>query len=222
MTWIERVRRDEDVRDLVSLALVEARGIVPARADALDLEIERAVEDLRTRYAGRTAGEIPHLRPARALYRAIGIDPTKRRPSPEALLRRLLRGAPFPRVHPAVDLGNLWAILSGFPVGLYDTARIAGEEIVLRLGREGETYPGIRRPEIHLGGRLVLADRDGPFGNPSADSARTAVDETSRNLLYAMFAPTDTDIALLDRWAAWLRERVESHLGGRALAAVLP
>ncbi len=222
MKWIERIRRNEDVRDLVSLGLVEVREIAPEDASALALEIERAVEELRARFAGRTAGEIPHLRPARALYRAIGIDPTKRRPSPEALLRRLLRGDPFPRVHPAVDLGNLWAILSGLPVGLYDTARIVGDEIVLRIGREGEAYPGIRRPEIHLAGRLVLADREGPFGNPSADSARTAVGEASRDLLYVMFAPTDTDIGLLDRWAGWLRERAEAHLGGRALAAVLP
>ncbi len=222
MTWIEHVRREETVRDLVSLALVEVRGIAPGDSAPLDLEIRRAVEDLRARYGGRTAGEIPHLRPARLLYRALGIDPTRRRPSPEALLRRLLRGDPFPRVHPAVDLGNLWAILSGLPVGLYDTARIAGEEIVVRVGREGEAYPGIRRPEIHLAGRLVLADREGPFGNPSADSARTAVGEASRDLLYVMFAPTDTDVALLDRWAGWLRERVEAHLAGRALAAVLP
>ncbi len=222
MTWLERIRRDDDVRDLVSLALVEVRGIAPPADDALRLEIGREVESLRQRYAGRTAGEIPHLRPARALYRAIGIDPTKRRPSPEALLRRILRGDPFPRIHPAVDLGNLWAILSGLPVGLYDTGRITGEEIVLRLGREGEAYAGIRRPEIHVAGRLVLADAAGPFGNPSADSARTAVDGASRDLLFVMFAPAETDIGLLDRWTTWLRERGEAYLGGRALSAVLP
>jgi DNA/RNA-binding domain of Phe-tRNA-synthetase-like protein len=181
----------------------------------LDDEIGRETAALRARFGGLAAGDIPHLRAARELYRATGLDPTKRRPSPEALLRRILRGDPFPRVHPAVDLGNLWGVLHGLPVGLYDLAKVAGP-ISLRLGRAGEHYEGIRKDDVHLEGRLVLTDDEGPFGNPSADSRRTSVDDRSRDLLYVLFAPRDFDAGDIRRWLAWLCDRAARDLGGSA------
>lgn len=219
----ERLHRDEEVRSLVSLGLVHAVGISGNfAAPEWDEELQTSVEELRRRLGGKAAGDIPALRPARELYHALGIDPTRHRPSPEALLRRLLRGDPFPRIHPAVDLANLWAVLSGLPVGLYDLEKTAGEQIVLRRGLAGESYPGISKPEVHLEGRLVLADALGPFGNPTADSARTAVGASTTCLLAVMFAPARFDIDRLDGWAAWLRERAPAYLGGRAFSALLP
>lgn len=210
-TEIPRIHAEDDVAAIVRTGALAARGIAPPADGALADEIERSITELRGRHGGATAGQIEHLRAARELYRAIGLDPTRHRPSPEALLRRLLRGDPFPAVHPAVDLGNLWAILHGLPVGLYDLARVRGP-VTLRRGRPGESYEGIRKGEVHLEGRLVLADEHGPFGNPTSDSLRTSVDGTSRDLLYVVFAPTGYDAAGIDRWLDWLRERVLRHL----------
>jgi len=39
----------------------------------------------------------------RAMYRHLGIDPTKTRPSSEAFLRRMRRGQPWPRINALVD-----------------------------------------------------------------------------------------------------------------------
>ncbi|RMF73753.1 MAG: hypothetical protein D6738_08150, partial [Acidobacteria bacterium] len=78
----------------------------PLRGE-LDALVAAEIGRMRTADKGRTAGQIERLGPARSLYRALGLDPTRHRPSPEALLRRVLRGDPFPRVHPAVDLANL-------------------------------------------------------------------------------------------------------------------
>ena len=221
---IDRVTRTAEVRDLVSLALVEAFDAAPRTEGlaALDDEIAAGVGRLVEQYRGRTAGQIGLLQPARDLYRSVGIDPTRYRPSPEALLRRLLRDEPFPRINPAVDLANLWAILSGLPVGLYDGDSLVPGPIEARLGREGESYAGINKPEIQLAGRLTLADAAGPFGNPSSDSLRTSVGPGSSHLLYVMFAPTGLDIGALDRWAAWLRERLEALFGARTVSGVLP
>lgn len=219
---IDRVTRAPEVRDLVSLALVEALG---ARSPdeglvALDEEIEATVARMRELFGGRSAGKIETLQPARTLYRAAGIDPTRHRPSPEALLRRLLRGESFPRILPPVDLANLWAVTSGLPVGLYDADRIAGP-VVLRRGLEGESYVGINKPEVHLAGRLTLSDDEGPFGNPTSDSLRASVGERSTHLLFVMFAPSDHDLGLLDCWAAWLRERAGAMLGASTVSGVL-
>src|SRR5580693_4260862 len=42
----------------------------------------------------------------RALFRAAGCDPTRYRPSSEALLRRVLKGEALPAIHPFVALNN--------------------------------------------------------------------------------------------------------------------
>lgn len=220
---LDKVTRDQDGRALVSLGLVEVWGAPPAGAAAeLDEAISAEVARLQRLFGGKTAGEIPQLAPARALYHALGIDPTRHRPSPEALLRRLLRGDPFPRVHPAVDLGNLWAVVSGLPVGLYDADKVADGPLVVRRGRAGESYVGIRKPEVNLDGALTIADSIGPFGNPSADSLRTAVTEGCGHFLYVMFVPVELDIQLIDQWVAWLRERATGYFAAQALSAVLP
>lgn len=219
----DAIKRDPEIRSLVSLALVQAEGTLPGfSAPEFEEELERTLQELRHRHAGKSAGEIPSLRPARDLYHALGIDPTRHRPSPEALMRRVLRGDPFPRIHPAVDLANFWAVLSGLPVGLYDLDRIEGREIHVRRGWPGESFPGIGKPDIHLEGRLVLVDALGPFGNPTSDSARTAVGKTTTRWLAVMFAPAQFEIGQLDVWAAWLRERSPAYLGGQAFSAVLP
>lgn len=196
----------------ISAVLLEGLG---GDASALDPAIASEVQALRERHAGRSAGSIPHLAAARKLYKALGIDPTRHRPSPEALLRRLLRGDPFPRHAPAVDLANLWAVLHGHPVGLYDAARLDGDWIVARRGRPGESYPGIGRPEINLEGRLVLEDGSGPFGNPTADSLRTCVDGSTAAALAVLFTPRGHDPADIRATLAWLEEKSSALLGAR-------
>jgi DNA/RNA-binding domain of Phe-tRNA-synthetase-like protein len=94
--------------------------------------------------------------------------------------------------------------------------------LTVRRGRSGESYPGIRKPEIQLEGALVIADVDGPFGNPSADSLRTSVTESTRDFWFVLFVPVDVNIQAIDGWVAWLRERAEAYLAARAVSAVLP
>ena len=124
----------------------------------------------------------------RTMYKRVGIDPTKRRPSSEALLRRVRKGDPLPRINSMVDVCNWCSLEFQLPYGLYDAARIEGD-VVLRLGLEGESYPGIRKDDVHVGGRITLADSLGPFGNPTSDSARTMVTTATRQALVVIFAP---------------------------------
>ena len=126
--------------------------------------------------------------PSRAMYRSIGIDPTKTRPSSEALLRRVRKGEGLPRVNTAVDICNWCSVEAQLPYGLYDAHRIDGA-VNLRRGLAGESYAGIRKDDVHLEGRLVLADDRGAFGNPTSDSARTMVTLSTRRLLVVVFAP---------------------------------
>lgn len=126
----------------------------------------------------------------RSLYRRFGIDPTKTRPSSEALLRRVRRGQPWPAINSLVDVCNACSLAAQLPFGLYDVDRIAGD-IVLRRGRSGEEYEGIRKAMVHLASRPALFDDVGPFGNPTSDSARTMVTTETVRALVVVFAPLE-------------------------------
>jgi DNA/RNA-binding domain of Phe-tRNA-synthetase-like protein len=128
----------------------------------------------------------------RTMYRRIGLDPTKTRPSSEALLRRVRKGDTLPRINSMVDVCNWCSLEFQLPYGLYDAAKIDGD-VELRLGTAGESYAGIRKDEVHVEGRITLADSVGPFGNPTSDSARTMVTTSTTRALLVVFAPRDLD-----------------------------
>ena len=150
----------------------------------------------------------------RTMYKRVGIDPTKRRPSSEALLRRVRKGEPLPRINSMVDVCNWCSLEFQLPYGLYDADHIEGD-VVLRLGREGESYPGIRKDEVHVGGRIALADGAGPFGNPTSDSARTMVTTATRSALVVVFAPRAFDQRRLDHVLDVTARRMEDFTGAR-------
>jgi DNA/RNA-binding domain of Phe-tRNA-synthetase-like protein len=146
------------------------------------------------------------------MYKQVGIDPTKRRPSSEALLRRVQKGDPLPRINSMVDVCNWCSLEFQLPYGLYDAARIEGD-VVLRLGLPGESYPGIRKDDVHVGGRITLADGIGPFGNPTSDSARTMVTTATTRALVVVFAPVEVDLRTLDRVLEVTAARMQEFTG---------
>jgi DNA/RNA-binding domain of Phe-tRNA-synthetase-like protein len=130
------------------------------------------------------------------MYKRVGLDPTKTRPSSEALLRRVRKGDSLPRINSLVDVCNWCSLEFQLPYGLYDAAHVEGG-IELRLGRDGESYPGIRKDDVNVAGRLTLADARGPFGNPTSDSARTMVTTSTTSAIVVVFAPSETSAARL-------------------------
>jgi len=169
---------------------------------------ERLDEPLRQAAAAmRSAVESADVTAAvRTMYKRVGLDPTKTRPSSEALLRRVRRGDPLPRVNSLVDIINWCSLESQLPFGLYDADRIQGG-VTLRLGKPGEEYAGIRKDVVHVTGRLTLADEVGPFGNPTSDSARTMVTVATTRALVVIFVPSSV-ASIAERVLDLTRSRV--------------
>ena len=182
--------RNELEIELVSLELHELEVTEP-RED-FELEVARATQAARVGGAGSVG-------PARALYRRFGVDPTRIRPSSEALLRRLKKGEPLPRVNSLVDVANALSVQLQVPIGLYDLDKVKGDELVVRLGAEGEKYTGIGKERVNVAGRICVADAEGPCGNPSSDSARTMITTATERAAWIYFLPVSDDD--LDRTA---------------------
>jgi DNA/RNA-binding domain of Phe-tRNA-synthetase-like protein len=212
-----RVELSTELAPLVRLGVLRLEGLRRPGddGDALWAELERAAAELGRDQAGRTAGEIPAVQETRRLYRSVGLDPTKTRPSSEALLRRAIQGKGLYRVHPLVDLFNLASLVSQLSVGLYDESRLAGDLVLVRLGEEGWGFEGIRRGRINVGGRLCLVDGAGPFGSPTADSARTSVAGEVPRALAVFFQPKGGDASRIEGALDHAADLAARHLGAR-------
>ena len=146
-----------------------------------------AEELARAVFEGAPLSEHPTAAALRALFRAAGCDPTRYRPSSEALLRRVLKGEALPVIHPLVDLNNVLSIDLAVPACVVAADGLT-PPLVLRAGRTGETYESLRGP-LGLEGKPLLADAAGPFGTPITDSQRVKVRPETREVWLTAYLP---------------------------------
>jgi len=213
---VPEIQLDDSVTGRLLLGCVFVSGLRVRESDpVLEAEMAAFAEDLKAQLGAPEALR-EALAPARRLYRAFGVEPTKRRPSSEALIRRVLKGKGLYRINTLVDVCNWCSMEFALPVGLYDTDRIKGN-VVCRVGREGEGYAGIRKDWVNVAGRITLADSQGPFGNPSSDSLRTSVDLGTRSVLFVLFAPADCPAAELEAHLERAADRLIRLNGGEVV-----
>jgi DNA/RNA-binding domain of Phe-tRNA-synthetase-like protein len=191
----------------VKLGIVEADGL---RVVPVDLGLAKLMDEVSERKRGEftfeSLAESSAIRAVRAMFREWGMDPSKYRPSSEALLRRVVQGKGLYHVSNVVDICNLGSIETAWPYGCYDRARIR-EPIALRHGAHGEMYEGIGKKMWHLEGRPVLADPDGPFGSPISDSTRSMITESAHEILVVIYAPDGAPDSTLQKAMEQLGQR---------------
>lgn len=210
---------DDVLRGVMTFGWLEATGVThPPLAAEFVAERDAIAARILERYGLRPVLDIPGVAEARSMFHRLGVDPTKTRPSSEALLRRVLQAKPLPEIDAVVDACNLASLEHQFPLGLYDRAHLQGG-VFARVGREGEGYDGIRKARVNLSARPLLADDAGPFGAPTSDSARTQVTDRTNDLLLVVFGPSERDgeqllcmlartMELLTRWCSARISRV--------------
>ncbi len=208
------VHIDPAVAESLRVAVVEAEGVTVAAHDpVLWGEIDAVTARLRAAYAGRDPSQIGGLQPARELYRRIGVDPTKLRPSSEALLRRVLRSGGLPQINSLVDINNLCSLEFLLPIGLHDLDRASGA-IVLRRGAVGEGYEAIGKGWYSVEDRLTAADDQGACGSPTSDSQRTMITPATRRCLMIIYAPFSYDPGRLEVHAGIAADRIARFAAG--------
>ncbi len=201
----------------IKLGLLEADAmqVEPASARLVE-ETGSVVGPLAVRLTVEAVAAMDAVRAVRSMFREWGLDPSKYRPSSEALLRRVAQGKGLTPISNVVDIVNLAQIETGWPMGAYDRSRIQ-PPVTLRLGQTEEKYEGIGRRVWHLAGRPMLADESGPFGSPISDSTRTMVSAGRRDLLVVIFAPLAAADAALDRALERMEQRIGRWAGGQAI-----
>jgi len=145
----------------------------------------RVVSQVRERFS--EPAEIaahPPVAAMRKLFRAEGCDPTRYRPASEALLRRLVKGAELPQIHPLVDVNNCLSAELAVPCCVMAEGSL-GSSLVFRAGQPGESYESLRGP-FNLDAKPLLVDEIGPIDTPITGGERVKVKaETSSAWLVA-------------------------------------
>ena len=175
--------------------------------------LEYLAKEYQKKYKLIKIGNIAGVEFARMLFKSIKIDPTKHRPSSEALLRRAIKNKSLPKINPAVDLGNWCSLDFLLPICVYDADKIFGK-ITLRLGLPNESYLAINNREINLENRFVLADEKGAFGSPITDSKRTMVTTQTKNLMLVIYFHKDVDKKEMEKMLSTFIQRTIEFLGG--------
>ncbi|NNF07131.1 MAG: hypothetical protein HKN21_10255 [Candidatus Eisenbacteria bacterium] len=210
------VSLDPSVDGKVQVGLAWFGGLSAEESNPHWHEMEALAETMRRVHGGKKPSEIPGLEPARRLYRTFGVDPTRTRPSSEGLLRRVLQEKDLYRVNRLVDAVNWASLALLLPIGLYDLDKAMGS-FTIRQGLEGESYEGIRRGEINLSGKLVIADEVGACGSPTADSLRTSIDDGTHHAVAMILTPADFSRISLEEGLVRMSEQIVHWCGGEVL-----
>ncbi len=150
-------------------------------------ELWTEIADLTAKYASTLTTESlksnSTISATRRVYRLCGKDPSRYRPSSEALARRAIQGKSLYSVNTIVDLTNLVSMASGYSIGAFDRDRIVGDTLTLGIGTKDEPYEGIGRGPVNIEGLPVYRDAAGGIGTPTTDHERTKTSLHTKRLV---------------------------------------
>lgn len=146
-------------------------------------EIGILSDDYRIKFNTDSLKSVSSIQATRRIYKLCGKDPSRYRPSGEALVRRVLQGKKLYQIDTLVDMINLASMRFGYSIGAFDADKFSGGTLTLGIGREGEPYEGIGRGLINIAGLPVYRDAIGGIGTPTSDNERTKVSLSTTRLL---------------------------------------
>ncbi|MCS7183564.1 MAG: phenylalanine--tRNA ligase beta subunit-related protein [Thermoanaerobaculum sp.] len=165
-------------------ARLAATGLAAGELARLRQEV---AQRLRASVSLEDLAQHPTAAAVRRLFRQAGCDPTRWRPSSEALARRLLKGEAIPAISPLVDLNNCLSVELLVPACVLREGSVRGT-LNLRAGRHGEVLNSLRGT-MPLEGKPLLTDEEGPFSTPISDAQRVKVHEDTDRVWLVAYLP---------------------------------
>src|SRR5512143_1530981 len=104
----------------LSLGILSLNGLtIRDRAEELWRQLELAGADFSARYGPNGVSSDSRAGAVRRMFKAAGIDPTRYRPSSEALARRVIQGKGLYAANTVVDVKNWCSLEERLPFGVY-------------------------------------------------------------------------------------------------------
>jgi DNA/RNA-binding domain of Phe-tRNA-synthetase-like protein len=169
----------------ISIGIAVIKGVTIVKTDA---NLEKEKQDIVQSLAGLTTeqlGQYPEILSYRKLYKEMGVDWHSRRPSPEALLRRVALNKGLYSVNTCVDAYNLVVMKQRVSVGAFDLDKLQFPT-ELRFAKQGEEILllGDEQPIQYTEKELAYFDQQGGYNIDFnyRDAQRTAVQLETKNL----------------------------------------
>lgn len=168
----------------------------------------------------KVINDISGIKEWRQTFKAIGTNPSRYRPSVEALYRRIQKQNYIQPVHSAIDINNFFSLQYEVPIGIYDLDQIAGD-VTLKIGDETDQYDGLNGRSNSMKGMITSADKNGPFGSPFVDSERTKVTETTTSALQIIYLKQQTSLEEADKLTQSLMKMFLQVHGGEGIYTIV-
>ena len=199
------IRFDEDVKKEFPGLLVKPFTIHGVKVESEKTELEdfkkTITVEIKKDYTLEALKDAPVIRMYRDFFWRAGIDPTKVRPASEALIRRVLKGSPLPKINTLVDAYNLSSIKMNIALAAFDAGHIRGS-LSMRFARPGEEFLGIGmdKPIVLKGIEPVIADEEKTIAvYPYRDSDATKVTLETRDAIVLVCGVPGITEAMLEK-----------------------
>src|SRR3989344_4520435 len=202
----------------VSIGIAIIKG-VDIKKSASNLEQEKkellkSLEGLIT----EELGKYPEVQSYRKLYKATGIDWHSRRPSPEALLRRVALNKGLYTINTCVDAYNLIVMKHRVSIGAFDLDTIKFPT-ALRFAREREEILllGDKESTKYKNGEIAYFDKKGGYNIDFnyRDAQRTAVQLTTKNLYINVDGVYDITPQQVEKSLQEACDKIIKYCGGK-------
>ena len=183
---MKQISFSEKIKEVASdlkVLQIEAEVTNPDTPNDLWKEIEDACSDLKNRYELQELNKRLSISATRKVYKSLGKDPNRYRPSAEALGRRVIQGKGIYRLTTLIDIINLISIETGYSIGGFDADKIVGENLLLDAGVKEDVFNAIGRGQLNIEGLPVYRDEVGGIGTPTSDEERTKLNPETTSLL---------------------------------------
>ncbi len=186
--------------------------------------LSQTIEGVKKDFSVEKVQEHPKIRPWRKAFSNLGISGSKFPSSIEAMAKRVLKGDPFPRINPLVDLYNSLSLKYLVPMGGHDLDTIQGD-LYLRFaeGWEPFTPMGAKETTTVSKGELVYRDdrevltRNWVWRQCEKDK----VTERTKNVFIPIDVLEEIGRKTAEEVILELQELIPKHLGGKIFSYVL-
>jgi DNA/RNA-binding domain of Phe-tRNA-synthetase-like protein len=196
---------------IVKRFLVRGVSVEPTRNE-LEVFKRTVAEEVKTDYIIETIKDTPIIRMYRDFFWRAGIDPTKIRPASEALIRRVLKNKPIPKINTLVDTYNLVSMKTNMALAAFDAGAIR-ENLEMRFATPGEKFLGIgmQKPLTLIGKEPAITDEEKTIAvYPYRDSDETKVTLDTKDAIILVCG------AIIEKTAALTSEYITRFCGGTA------
>ena len=214
-----------DILPDLTIGMVVARNVENTHpSKEIEELLTNAVEEMKKNFIGDKAQEHPRIKPWRTAFSKLAISGSKFPSSIESMARRVLKGDPFPKITPLVDLYNSVSLRYLVPMGGHDLDTIEGN-IYLRFAEGWEPFSPMGGGEAVIvpKGELVYRDdrevltRNWVWRQCEKDKAT----EKTKDIFIPIDVLGEVGRERADEIIRDLSQLIPRHLGGTILSAVL-